>query len=129
VISVGGLHLIPKSKRVNIKQTEILLRPMEFKLLHYLMTHPDIVLTRDQLLKEVWGNSTDIGERAVDAHILRLRTTLQGFGLSRIVQTVHGLGYLFSDKFVAQSANNSLGRMFGTDYTNCNTPGLLYRNE
>lgn len=95
-IKLGALSLSPSSNRVKVDNVQIFLRPMEFRLLHFFMTHPDAVHTREHLLGEIWGGWIVVGERTVDVHIRRLRATLQPFGLDRLVQTVHCRGYLFS---------------------------------
>jgi two-component system phosphate regulon response regulator PhoB len=95
-ISLGTLHLSPISNRAQVGEKQIFLRPMEFRLLHFFMTHPDAVHTREHLLEEIWGDWIVVGERTIDVHIRRLRATLQPFGLDKRVQTVHCRGYLFS---------------------------------
>jgi two-component system phosphate regulon response regulator PhoB len=65
-------------------------------LLHFLMTHPERVHSRDQLLDQVWGDHVFVEERTVDVHIRRLRAALEASGLDRLVQTVRGSGYRFS---------------------------------
>ncbi len=95
-ITQGALLLSPASNRVKVGNVQIFLRPMEFRLLHFLMTHPDEVHPRHQLLEKIWGDWAVVGARTVDVHIRRLRATLQPFGLDRLVQTVHCRGYLFS---------------------------------
>ena len=95
-VSLGALHLSPAFNRVKVGDVQIFLRPMEFRLLHFFMTHPDEVHTREHLLEEIWGDWIIVGERTVDVHIRRLRATLQPFGLDRLVRTVHCRGYLLS---------------------------------
>ncbi len=95
-VAVGALHLSPRSNRADIGDVRIFLRPMEFRLLHFFMTHPDEVHSRDHLLEEIWGDWIIVGERTVDVHIRRLRATLQPFGLDKCIQTIHCRGYLFS---------------------------------
>ncbi|MFA5825941.1 MAG: winged helix-turn-helix domain-containing protein [Gallionellaceae bacterium] len=94
-IKLGVLSLSPSSNRVKAGNVQIFLRPKEFRLLHFFMTHPDEVHTREHLLEEIWGGWIVVGERTVDVHIRRLRATLQPFGLDSLVQTVHCRGYLF----------------------------------
>lgn len=65
----------------------------EFKLLKYLLTHPDKSYTRNQLLDFVWGDHVYIEERTVDVHVLRLRKILQRFELEAYLETVRGVGY------------------------------------
>jgi two-component system phosphate regulon response regulator PhoB len=72
------------------------LGPTEFRLLHYLMTHPERVHGRPQLLDQVWGDHVFVEERTVDVHIRRLRAALEPLGLEGLIQTVRGSGYRFS---------------------------------
>lgn len=94
---LGSLQLSPAANRVKVGSVQVFLRPMEFRLLHFFMTHPEQVHSREHLLEEIWGDWIVVGARTVDVHIRRLRATLQPFGLDRLVQTVHCRGYLFSD--------------------------------
>jgi len=70
-------------------------RPSEFRLLHFLMTHPGRIYTRAQLLDHVWGDHVFIEERTVDVHIRRLRKALEPSGHDRLIDTVRGSGYSF----------------------------------
>jgi two-component system phosphate regulon response regulator PhoB len=65
----------------------------EFKLLKFLVAHPERVFSRAQLLDQVWGDHSFIEERTVDVHILRLRKALGTHGAESLVQTVRGAGY------------------------------------
>jgi len=68
----------------------------EFKLLSFLVSHPDRVFSRTQLLDSVWGDHVFIEERTVDVHVLRLRKALAPFDAQHLVQTVRGMGYRLS---------------------------------
>ncbi len=68
----------------------------EFKLLSFLVNHPDRVFSRTQLLDSIWGDHVFIEERTVDVHVLRLRKALAPVGAQTLVQTVRGLGYRLS---------------------------------
>lgn len=68
----------------------------ELKLLHYFMRNPDRILTRTQLLDQVWGLNHFIEERTVDVHILRLRKQLKKKSADHLIQTVRGSGYKLS---------------------------------
>lgn len=92
-IEIGGLRLDPVTFRVSGSGDPIMLSPTEFRLLHYLMTQPDRVLSRARLLDSVWGDHVFIEERTVDVHIRRLRLALQASGHDRLVETVRGGGY------------------------------------
>ncbi len=70
--------------------------PTEYRLLLFLMQHPNRVYTRSQLLDYVWGEDIYIEERTVDVHVLRLRKLLRQFSVDNMLQTVRGSGYRFS---------------------------------
>ncbi len=96
IVESGGLRLDPSSHRVTADGKPVNLGPTEFRLLHFLMTHPERVHSRDQLLDQVWGDHVFVEERTVDVHIRRLRAALEASGLDCFVQTVRGSGYRFS---------------------------------
>jgi two-component system phosphate regulon response regulator PhoB len=97
VVQLGGLKLDPSSHRISGNGEPVILGPTEFRLLHFLMTHPERVHSRTQLLDQVWGDHVFVEERTVDVHIRRLRKALEPTGLDRLVQTVRGTGYRFSN--------------------------------
>jgi two-component system phosphate regulon response regulator PhoB len=92
-VEVGPLKLDPRARRVFSGQTEVSVGPTEFRLLRYLMTHPERVHTRAQLLDRVWGDHVFIEERTVDVHIMRLRGALAVAGGAELIETVRGAGY------------------------------------
>ena len=95
-VDVEGLSLDQAGHRVTAAGTAIALGPTEYRLLAFLMTHPDRVYSRSQLLDRVWGGNVYVEERTVDVHIRRLRKALEESGYDRFVQTVRGAGYRFS---------------------------------
>lgn len=97
-VEVGGLRLDPTTHRVSSAEQELSLGPTEFRLLHFLMTHPERVHSRAQLLDQVWGDHVFVEERTVDVHVRRLRAALEPVGQDALVQTVRGSGYRFSVK-------------------------------
>jgi len=94
-VEAEGLRLDPAARRVTAKQQKVDLSPSEFRLLHFLITHPGRVYTRAQLLDYVWGDHVFIEERTVDVHIRRLRKALEPTGHDRLIDTVRGSGYGF----------------------------------
>lgn len=96
VVQLGGLRLDPASHRITGNGEPVDLGPTEFRLLHFLMTHPERVHSRTELLDQVWGDHVFVEERTVDVHIRRLRKALEATQLDRLVQTVRGTGYRFS---------------------------------
>ncbi|RZQ55368.1 phosphate regulon transcriptional regulatory protein PhoB [Pseudidiomarina tainanensis] len=95
-LEIEGLRLDPVSHRVTAYNDRLDMGPTEFKLLHFFMTHPDRVYSREQLLDHVWGTNVYVEDRTVDVHIRRLRKALEAHGHDRLVQTVRGVGYRFS---------------------------------
>ncbi|MBI3140431.1 MAG: phosphate regulon transcriptional regulator PhoB [Rhodocyclales bacterium] len=95
-VEMGGLRLDPVAHRVGAGDREVSLGPTEFRLLHFLMTHPERVHSRAQLLDHVWGDHVFVEERTVDVHIRRLRAALEASGHDALIQTVRGTGYRFS---------------------------------
>ncbi|TKB56660.1 phosphate regulon transcriptional regulator PhoB [Ferrimonas aestuarii] len=98
VIEVRGLKLDPVSHRVSVDESLLDMGPTEFRLLHFFMTHPERVYSREQLLDNVWGTNVYVEDRTVDVHIRRLRKAIQLNGHDSLIQTVRGAGYRFSTK-------------------------------
>ena len=94
-VEFGDLKLDPAAHRVSTGGGKINLWATEFRLLHFLMTHPDRVYSRGQLLDEVWGDHVFVEDRTVDVHIRRLRQALQPGGHQKMIETVRGAGYCF----------------------------------
>jgi two-component system phosphate regulon response regulator PhoB len=98
-----GLRLDPLAHRVFADGRPVEMGPTEFRLLQFLMSHPDRAYSRAQLLDQVWGANVYIDERTVDVHVRRLRKALEpaqtgarDFG--EFIQTVRGTGYRFSNQ-------------------------------
>lgn len=90
-VQVGALVLDGATYRVTHQGQELKVGPTEFKLLHFLMKHPERVHTRGNLLDRIWGDHVFIEERTVDVHVKRLRESLGEAGT--MVETVRGAGY------------------------------------
>ena len=99
IIEMNGLVLDPTSHRVTSNEIPIDMGPTEYKLLHFFMTHPERVYSREQLLNYVWGANVYVEDRTVDVHIRRLRKALELDGHDKMVQTVRGTGYRFSVRY------------------------------
>jgi DNA-binding response OmpR family regulator len=95
-VAAGGLEVSIDTHRVTACGIPVFLRPAEFRLLLFFMTHAERVHSRSQLLEQAWKRKVSVGERTVDVHIRRLRAALEPFGLGELIQTVHGSGYRFS---------------------------------
>ncbi|MDH3978160.1 MAG: phosphate regulon transcriptional regulator PhoB [Gammaproteobacteria bacterium] len=92
----GQLQIDPISHRVTLADQELNFGPTEYRLLKFLMEHPERVFSRSQLLDRVWGQNVYVEERTVDVHVRRLRKVLEPFHIESYVQTVRGAGYRFS---------------------------------
>ena len=90
-VTMDELVLDGATYRVTYRGNALKVGPTEFKLLHYLMKHPERVHTRTQLLDKVWGDHVFIDERTVDVHMRRLRVALRG--ANKLLETVRGVGY------------------------------------
>ena len=97
-IEFAGLQLDPVGHRVQADGRRLDLAPTEYRLLHFFMTNPDRVYSREQLLDHVWGRGIFVEERTVDVHIRRLRKALAAQTYDRFIQTVRGAGYRFSTR-------------------------------
>ncbi|GGA65966.1 phosphate regulon transcriptional regulator PhoB [Neiella sp. HB171785] len=95
-VEIQGLRLDPVSHRVTCGDDALEMGPTEFKLLHFFMTHPERVYSREQLLDQVWGTNIYVEDRTVDVHIRRLRKAIETNGHDKMIQTVRGAGYRFS---------------------------------
>jgi two-component system phosphate regulon response regulator PhoB len=96
IVEASGLKLDPVSHRVSGNGKPLTLGPTEFRLLHFMMTHPERVYSRAQLLDHVWGDHVFVEERTVDVHVRRLRKALEQTDHDRLIDTVRGAGYRFS---------------------------------
>jgi two-component system, OmpR family, phosphate regulon response regulator PhoB len=101
-VEISGLHLDPATRRVSCSLDEgprqVKLGPTEFRLLHFLMNHPERVHSRSQLLDRVWGDHVFIEERTVDVHVKRLREALATVQRDGLIETVRGVGYRMTAK-------------------------------
>jgi two-component system phosphate regulon response regulator PhoB len=95
-MKAGPLTVDPVSCRVSIDDEPVEIGHAEFKLLRFLIAHPERVFTRGQLLDKVWGDHAVLEERTVDVHILRLRKALGRADF--LIKTVRSVGYMLSEK-------------------------------
>jgi len=95
-MTYGPLTIDPVRHEVLVDGKSVKMGLAEFKLLKFLVGHPDRVFSRTQLLDSVWGDHVFIEERTVDVHVLRLRKALQLADSQHLVQTIRGMGYRLS---------------------------------
>jgi two-component system phosphate regulon response regulator PhoB len=94
-IEFGALRVDRAAHRVFVEGAEIELTPLEFKLLVVLYERKNRVQSRETLLEDVWGVSSEITTRTVDTHVKRLREKLGAAG--GYIETVRGVGYRFAE--------------------------------
>ena len=93
--SVGPIRVDAEARRAYVAGVEMVLTPLEFRLLVTLMSRVGRVQSREQLLTDVWEMSSEIETRTVDTHVKRLREKL---GEARdLLETVRGVGYRLID--------------------------------
>jgi two-component system phosphate regulon response regulator PhoB len=97
-LEYGPLKIDPLRHEAAIDGQPVKMGLAEFKLLRFLVSYPERVFSRSQLLDNVWGDHVFIEERTVDVHMLRLRKALEPVGARDLVQTVRGLGYRLSTR-------------------------------
>ena len=104
LLSVGTLSANMMSREVMRSGEQIDMTPKEFSLLTFLMRSPGRVLTRSQILEQVWGYHFDPGTNLVDVYIRRLRTKIDIDGEIPLIGTLRGVGYRMVDPDNPESA-------------------------
>lgn len=96
-LGFGNLTIDADARRVFLSGAEIELTPQEFRLLHFLATHPNRVYNREQLLANAWDEDVVVDPRTVDVHVARLRSRIEETpGAPSMLETVRGAGYRFN---------------------------------
>jgi phosphate regulon transcriptional regulator PhoB len=96
LIEAPDFQLDARTQEVRVRGRAVALSALEFKLLHFLASHPRQVFSRDRLLDQVWGRDRFVTPRTVDVHIRRLREKIEGHpDQPRFLETVRGTGYRF----------------------------------
>jgi two-component system response regulator MprA len=93
-LTYGDLQLNPSTREVSRNEQSIELTTREYDLLLLLLRHPRQVLTRNQILEQVWGYNTELETNALEVHMGHLRQKLEIDGARRVIQTIRGVGYV-----------------------------------
>lgn len=93
ILKIYGMTVILNEHRLIINQAEYFLAPKEIELLHYLISFPNQILSRQQILDNVWGTGFEGDNRTLDVHIKRLRDKLLDAGANISIKTIRGIGY------------------------------------
>ena len=96
VIRFQELQISGHDFRLTIQGKPVALRGSEYRLLEFLVRHPERAFTRTQLLDRVWGRAARAEERAIDVTVQRLRKALARHACEQYIQTVRGVGYRIS---------------------------------
>ncbi|KQB38967.1 Response regulator with CheY-like receiver domain and winged-helix DNA-binding domain [Flavobacterium daejeonense] len=94
LIQIVDLEIDNRAKSVKRNGEVIQLTAKEFKLLQYLANNPEIILSREQILDNVWGISFDMNTNVVDVYINYLRNKIDKPFQNKLIHTIKGLGYI-----------------------------------
>lgn len=104
VIEVRDLRLDPSTQEVIVRGRSVELSTLEFRLLHFMASHPRRIFARENLLDQVWGRDRFVTPRTVDVHIRRLREKIEAQpDKPQYLQTVRGSGYRFTVGLVEEA--------------------------
>ncbi len=93
VLAFGDLRMNTATREVTREGKPIELTRTEFMLLEMFLSHPRQVLTREQILKAVWGFDFEPSSNSLDVYVMYLRRKTEQGGMPRLIQTVRGVGY------------------------------------
>ncbi len=93
VLRVGDLEIDTVNKTVSRDGTPIALTAKEFRLLEYMMHHPGVLLSRDQLSQRAWDSTFEGGSNIVDVYIRYLRKKIDDGYTHKMIRTIRGQGY------------------------------------
>lgn len=91
-----GLKIDPNQKAAYIDEERIPLTKTEFEILHFFLTHPNRIYTRQEIIRRVWADDVIVTTRTIDTNITRLRKKIGIYGNN--IETRQGFGYGFKDK-------------------------------
>lgn len=93
-IAVGDLQVNFRSREVTLSEKRVNLSNREFALLEFLLSHPNQVVTKTQILEKIWDINFDPGSNIVEVHMYQLRKKIDKDSDQPLIQTVIGRGYL-----------------------------------
>ncbi|MCX4763155.1 response regulator transcription factor [Streptomyces sp. NBC_01275] len=94
LLAFQDVAMDPASRTVTRGERPLDLTRTEYSLLEYLLRHPAKVLSRSQILRDVWGFDFEPTSNTLDVYVMYLRRKLEHHGEPRLIQTVRGLGYI-----------------------------------
>ena len=96
IFEIGDLIINKNTRMVEKNGKRIKLRMKEFDLLIYLAQHPNEIISRESIIKNVWDYDTNLCSNTVDAHVSSLRKKINEGSKKKIIETVHGMGYILN---------------------------------
>ncbi|WP_297456129.1 response regulator transcription factor [Persephonella sp.] len=105
-IKIKGIEISPEKFEVKVDGKEIPLTSKEFKLLMLLINNKGKVLSREQILSQIWKDEFDVYDRTIDVHIKKLRDKLGKYG--KYIKTVRGVGYMWEEEDYSSSDKGNL---------------------
>jgi DNA-binding response OmpR family regulator len=99
-ISIADLEINKSSKTVSRTGKSISLTATEYRLLEYLMDNQNKVLSRIQILENVWDINFNMGTNVVDVYINYVRKKIDTPGASKLIHTVFGMGYILKEELI-----------------------------
>ena len=93
ILVLGGLQLDRNKKQFTLNGEEVILSPLEMKVMEYLLSHANEVVTQDALLERVWSSESDASSAAVYTCIKAMRKKIQKDTKTPVISTVYGMGY------------------------------------
>ena len=96
VLDYAGIRLDYDKRTATVDGEPIALTYKEFELLYFLLSNPNIVLTRDRIIEKIWGYDFEGETRTVDVHIASIRSKIEPY--QGIIKTIRSLGYKVGDE-------------------------------
>jgi two-component system OmpR family response regulator len=103
-LKAGPVCIDVLKRRVTVGKTAVELRPKEYAILEYLLRNPGRVLSRTQILENVWGYEFNPNTNLVDVHVKALRQKLAEGGAMQVIETVRGSGYRVAEQWAETEA-------------------------
>ncbi|MGO6664759.1 response regulator [Rhizobium ruizarguesonis] len=99
----GALSLDRGARTVTFRDSEIAMTALEFAILDALLSRPDMVFSREQLMEAAYGAGTYVADRTMDSHVRNIRAKFLAAGGQGIITTVHGIGFKLGSEIGRQA--------------------------
>ncbi len=96
LINIDDMRLDPVTRELVVFDRHIFLRNKEFCLMEYFMKNVGKVLSRTQILEDVWDHNICCATNTVDVHVSSLRQKLSNINYEKLIRTIHCIGYVFT---------------------------------